>query len=293
MKSKLMTIACFPLWIAALLLFGGGCDTYIVRDDPYYQDCGGSYPDRTPPPIPRGVHSVTGDNRVYLYWEPVYSYDLSGYAVYRGYSETGYYDYIGSSYCAGFTDYTAQNGQTYYYAISSIDAYGNESGLSVDLIYDTPRPEGHSWFLWASETYYYDGGYDFSESAIVPWDHPACDVFFGHDAYGYYLCAANSYTDILDWGYATSLSEIDAAPESGWSSTADLAATVGHIYVIWTADNHFATIHITDISGERLRFDWSYQTAVGNPELRPSPETAQRRENRKVTRGPLAASKGE
>ncbi|MCK5832754.1 hypothetical protein KAH81_03690 [bacterium] len=283
----------FLIWMTSLMLFSGGCDTYIVNNDPYYRDCDGCWCDNTPPQIPYSVHSITGDNSVYLYWNPITSWDMAGYAIYRGSSPTGYYDYIGTSYCASFTDISVLNGETYYYAIASYDNCGNESELSTDLIYDTPRPEGHSWYLWASESYYYDGGYDFSEGNIIEWDHPTCDVFFGHDSLGYYLCAANDYTDILDYGPASSLSDVDIAPETGWSSIADLTAVEGHIYVLWTADNHFAALLIRDISGECMTFDWSYQIDTGNPELRPSRSVVERRKNRQIKRGLRLTLEGE
>jgi hypothetical protein len=209
------------------------------------------------------------------------------YAVYRGYGPTGYYEYVGSTSCASFTDHSLTNGVTYYYAISSVDECGNESELSTDLVYDTPRPDGHSYYLWAAESYPEDGGYDFSEYSSVPWDYPTSDVYFGLDTLGYYVCAANDYTDIMDWGYATDLSDVDFAPESGWSPYADLEAIEGHAYILWTADNHFAVLLIRDISGERLTFDWSYQTDAGNPELRvaPRPNDGKEKINRRGNPG--------
>lgn len=293
METKIKLVGFF-LWMIILLFLTSGCDMVIVDNDPYYDPyCYDCYCDCTPPPVPNGVHSITGDNYVYLYWNPASTWDLSGYDVYRGSSPTGYYEYIGSTPCASFNDAYADNGETYYYAIASYDVCGNESELSTDLIYDTPRPEGHSYYLWASEYYPDDGGYDLSEFAVVGWDHPSCDFFFGHDSIGYYICAANDYTDILDYGYATSLSDVDVAPESGWSASAAIDAVAGHAFVFWTADNHFATLLIRDIAGERLIFDWAYQTDTGNPELRPSRSVIDRRENRKFSRGLLASSKGE
>jgi hypothetical protein len=38
--------------------------------------------------------------------------------------------------------------------------------------------------------------------------------------------------------------------------------------VIWTADNHFAKIRVTAVSPNFVEFDWAYQIADGNPELR-------------------------
>jgi len=54
---------------------------------------------------------------------------------------------------------------------------------------------------------------------------------------------------------------------AGWSTTRDALAIKGHPYVVWTHDNHFAKVRITDISGTSIVFDWAYQVAPGNPEL--------------------------
>ncbi len=257
-----------PILISIMAILFAGCDFVIVDNDPYYDDCSSCWCDNTPPAVPYNVHSVTGDNSVYIYWNPVSCWDMEGYDVYRGNGPTGYYEYLGSTQSASFTDWNVNNGRTYYYAIASYDYCGNTSELSTDLVYDTPRPEGYSYYLWAAETYPDDAGYDLSAYSAVAYDYPTCDFYFGHDALGYYLNAANDYTDIMEWGYANSLSDVDYAPETGWSAYADVEAREGFAYIIWTADNHFATVLIRDITGDRLRFDWAYQTDPGNPELR-------------------------
>ncbi|NNF05795.1 MAG: hypothetical protein HKN21_03455, partial [Candidatus Eisenbacteria bacterium] len=38
---------------------------------------------------------------------------------------------------------------------------------------------------------------------------------------------------------------------------------------VWTRDNHFAKVRITDMSSNRIEFDWAYQVDNGNPELKP------------------------
>ncbi len=258
--------------ITVLAIIFAGCDVLIVDNRPYYDDCSSCWCDNTPPPIPRNVRSVTGDNSVYIYWNPVSCWDLDGYDVFRGNGPTGYYDYLGSTRSASFTDWTAVNGRTYYYAISSYDYCGNVSELSTDMVYDTPRPEGYSYFLWSAEIYPNDAGYDLSHYSAVPYDYPTCDFYFGHDALGYYLNVGNDYTDIMEWGYALSLSDVDFAPSTGWSPYADVVARPGYAYIIWTADNHFATVLVREITGERLRFDWAYQTVPGNPELKAAME---------------------
>ena len=45
-------------------------------------------------------------------------------------------------------------------------------------------------------------------------------------------------------------------------------AEVGHTYVIWTWDNHFAKIRIKSISNERVVFDWAYQLLEGEQLLK-------------------------
>ena len=70
--------------------------------------------------------------------------------------------------------------------------------------------------------------------------------------------------------------DIPFAPTSGWSPTKDAVATVGHTYVIWTWDNHFAKIRISQITNERVVFDWAYQLVEGERQLKPSATLGER-----------------
>jgi hypothetical protein len=69
-------------------------------------------------------------------------------------------------------------------------------------------------------------------------------------------------------GPTNDIYDIPFAPNTGWSSTSDEIAKVGHTYVIWTWDNHFAKIRVKAITGERIVFDWAYQLLEGNHELK-------------------------
>lgn len=51
---------------------------------------------------------------------------------------------IGSTSGTYFADVEAVNGNKYYYAVAAYDYNGNESELSYDVIYSTPRPEGYN-----------------------------------------------------------------------------------------------------------------------------------------------------
>jgi hypothetical protein len=70
-------------------------------------------------PVPWITTAAGGSNRVDLAWEPIGS--ASSYRVKRSDSETGTYQVIaGALTNAAFTDFTAQNGTTYYYVVSAI-----------------------------------------------------------------------------------------------------------------------------------------------------------------------------
>lgn len=254
--------------VLALFIFWG-CDSprcYYCDDYYDHHDCHDYYP----PPVPTGVYSVTGDNCVRLYWDPVPAYDLDGYYVWRGAHETGYYYLIGETRSASFVDWDARNGQTYYYAVSSYDYSGNESDLSTEIVFDTPRPEGYGERVYIVEEYPNDAGYDFSCYCVRPFDDHRTDVFFGYNdiTNNYYMQAADENVDILIFGPTEDLTDVDWAPENGWLSGAAVNLYEDYSYLVWTADNHFAHVRITCLCGGYIRFDWAYQTDPGNPELR-------------------------
>jgi len=75
-------------------------------------------------------------------------------------------------------------------------------------------------------------------------------------------------------GPTNDIYDIKFAPSSGWSSTHDAVAIIGHTYVIWTWDNHYAKVRISDIQGYRLVFDWSFQIIRGETQLKSKPRSS-------------------
>src|SRR5439155_1027532 len=140
-------------------------------------------------------------------------------------------------------------------AVTAFDDNGNESSLSKDLAYDTPRPEGYNVILKDYRSSPNLAGYDFSTFSVGPYDDKYTDVYFEYYNGEYYLDVWTD-SDIQDMGYTTSLSDIGAAPTSGWSPTRDSRVITGHTYVVWTWDNHFAKIRINAVSAARVDFDW-------------------------------------
>ncbi|MBL0173801.1 MAG: hypothetical protein IPP94_00775 [Ignavibacteria bacterium] len=252
--KRLLTIC-----ILSPLILLGACDNAHYPNDADY--------DITAPLPPVGIVSVSLDHAVELRWIENQEPDVAGYNIYASSTLRGRYDRIGTSRSASFIDDGARNGVTYYYAVTVYDYSGNESDLSRDVVYDTPRPEGRNVVLIDRVRDAQRGGYDFSEYRVVHYDTDLTDMYFEMSATNVPYLVVWDDSDIQDMGYTKNLDEISAAPEAGWSTTRDALAIKGHTYVVWTHDNHFAKVRITDISGTSIVFDWAYQVAAGNPEL--------------------------
>lgn len=245
--------------------------------DPYY------YIDDQPPLPPSGIVVLNGDNRVDIGWMHNREDDVAGYNIYYSYSYDGKYTRIGSSSDNYFVDYGANNGVTYYYAVTAYDYNGNESDLSYDAVYSTPRPEGFNQAIFDYYRFPQNSGYSFSKYLVVPYNSENSDVFFENYNGTFYLDVWDD-TDIQDMGFTQDIYDIPYAPQSGWSGTKDAIAKVGHTYVIWTWNNHFAKIRVKNITNDRVVFDWAYQLVEGNTQLKPKVKGSTRGELKKFGR---------
>lgn len=227
--------------------------------------------DVTPPAAPRGVRSITGDGRVYLSWLGNTEPDLMAYAVYVADCATGSscpYTRVGTTSGTTYTVNALVNGSTRYFAVAAIDRAGNESDLSYDTVFDTPRPEGFGASI-ANDVQTTDGaGWDFSAARAISSTNAAADMYFGYNGSVYQMFVPDFSTDIQDAGYATSLDAVDYSPDAGWSPTGSVELIPGHCYVVWTRDNHYAKFRVTGLSASAVTFDWAYQVDTGNRELR-------------------------
>ncbi|OGU54410.1 MAG: hypothetical protein A2V66_00110 [Ignavibacteria bacterium RBG_13_36_8] len=249
-----------------------GCD----HDDFFYYD-------DVPPSPPQNVWTITGDNRVDIFWDYNRESDVAGYNVYYNYTYEGRYTLLGSTIDNYFIDYGAENGVTYYYGIAAYDYNGNESELSYDVVYDTPRPEGFNQAVFDYTRYPSTSGYCFNEYLVTSFDDLATDFFFENYDGVFYLNVWDD-TDIQDMGATNDIYDVTYAPLTGWvplyngDNVKYTEAIVGRTYVIWTWDNHFAKIRIKHITNERMVFDWAYQIADGNRELKRGAESSIRKE---------------
>jgi len=226
------------------------------------------YSDYTPPAEPTGLVVINGDNRVDLYWHENREPDLAGYNIYFSYEYDGRYELIGSTKSNYFIDRDVSNAETYFYAVTAYDYNGNESELSIDYVYATPRPEGFNQAIFDYLRFPNNSGYSFSEFSVVPYDDLYADFFFENYNGEFYLNVWDD-SDIRDMGLTHDIYDIPFAPNSGWTPDKYVRAKIGHTYVIWTWDNHYAKIRVKNITNDRIVFDWAYQLVEGEPQLKP------------------------
>jgi hypothetical protein len=240
-----------------------------------------------PPAAPRGLFSVTGDGAVTLVWLANTERDVVSYRIYEGPCGGTDCDYaVIATIPAPRVQYVQYvvtgltNGRTRFFAVAAVNRAGAESVLSYDEVFDTPRPAGTGLvlnnFLAGGENI----GYDFSAYVRTNTTGAPADICFGYfvDSTGYLyqqVFASDVSTDIQDAGYVSSLDAVDFAPGpgSGWSPSGTVEAVLGHAYVVWTRDNHYAKFRVTAVGPASVTFDWAYQIDAGNRELKAKPAT--------------------
>jgi hypothetical protein len=256
--------------VAALFGTTGCCDECnqpVIVDDP--------------PAAPTGLFSVTGDERVDMYWNANTEPDLAGYDIFWSpTSDAQDFEYMVSTRRdeAQYTDIDVDNGTTYYYMVRAYDRAGNVSDFS-DAIFDTPRPAGTGLVL-----HDYLGqnagssGYDFSAFTVQAWNIATTDVYFGLPSgiptvFGR-GSAIGDGVDVQDYGFVD-LDFVDWAPDitQGWSPSKRVEMIPGHSYVVQIlgADDfyYYAKLFCQSLSGDLVVVNWAYQAEPGNPELSP------------------------
>ena len=259
-----------PFFLISSYLCSIGCGS---SEDDYVE------PDTEPPAIPRGVESITGNGQVTIEWFPNGESDLAGYTIWRSLdNET--FNLLESVSADEFQyiDRDVRNGTIYYYAVSALDLEGNESDLSPENIFDTPRPSGNNVTLNRFTILPEQSGFDFSqpEKGAIPWDSPTTDVYFGPTeifsefdvSYAVPYLYSGNLTEMQDMGYHEAFDEVNVSPFLGFT-TEFVELIEGHVYIFYTPDRNYAKIHVVAISDNAVTFDWAYQIDPDNPELAP------------------------
>ncbi len=275
----------WPGWLGGflllpLLVMGVACD---CDDD----DCLRCRVDDQAPAAPRGLFSITGDNAVRLVWLANTEPDVAGYDIWWNYSYEGEYTYLGSvAHAAGIYEYEyldtgAVNSVTYFYAVTAYDHSGNQSELSVELVKDTPRPEGTAVTLTNAldPSGLATAGFDLSTQRIVAGDDPAADFHFEYYVDGgweHFVLLTGEVggngldVQIQDMGWTSGFDEIGYAPPAGWSASGAVEAIREHTYVLLTRDGangYYAKIRLAVVTPSHITFDWAFQADPWNQEL--------------------------
>ncbi len=91
---------------------------------------------------PSSAQNVHGAN-VTLAWDPNMEADLKGYKVYYGSASGNYSFMIDVGNWTSLTISGLEAGKTYYFTATAYGPAGEESGMSGELRYDTPRSDSH------------------------------------------------------------------------------------------------------------------------------------------------------
>lgn len=250
---------------ATLLLATGlgvtGCDECWEGDCYDFEPCDGRAP-----AFPVGVTSETGDGAVRIRWIANQDPDLSIYRVYLSDRADGVYRPIGETHGTSFVDDGARNGITYFYAVSAIDDCGNESELSREDVFDTPRPEGRGVLLTEASAQPSMSGYSFSGFRRQSPEAPGTDVYFEWINGVPWILVGSPRVGVQDVGYLA-LDDLNYAPASGWTQSGRVEATEGHTYAVRTGDGYYAKFHVARLESRGVTIDWAFQVDRGNREL--------------------------
>lgn len=266
----------FGILATAFLAGLAGCD----GDD---DDCVCCGLDMTAPAAPRGLYSITGDDAVTLVWLANTETDLESYGIWWSTTYDGEYHLLATVTPSGeyeeeYVDSAIRNGETSFYAVTASDETGNESDLSREYVWDTPRPEGAA-FLTSTHAAPQTAGFDFDDGEhvgrVVAADGLDADFYYEYlpETGEFFLITANpEYVLVQDMGHRGTFDEIGFAPgaNEGWSPTGVVEAIRGHAYAFRILDEplgNYAKVWLTGVQANQLALQWAYQTQPGNQQL--------------------------
>lgn len=83
-------------------------------------------------PVPTGLSAVSGNEEVMLDWDDATDSLFASYTVYSStLSESNFTAIASNLTVSAYTNTALENGTTYYYTVSMVDTFGDESGLSA------------------------------------------------------------------------------------------------------------------------------------------------------------------
>lgn len=237
-------------------------------------------------PAPTGLGSISLNAAVQLFWDPNAVNASASFDHYLVYSSS--YDnsravcnadwaFEGSTVSDGFLVGNLTNGNSRCYAVSAVTVDGHESVWSTSRL-DTPRYDARNVFVYNRQTRPDSAGFLFLDEVAKKIGSVAntsrTDLDFTierHDDGSMWFSPARTGVTMALYSTTpvTDLTSIDKAPASGLGAVS-IEAIPGYAYVFRvqkTDGVHFAAARVDFIGANYVVFDWSYQSAIGNPEL--------------------------
>jgi hypothetical protein len=238
-------------------------------------------------PAPLGLTSISLDRAVQLSWSrnavdagpSIFDY----YRVYSSVYESGrsrcgdQWSLEGTTVSDAFLASNLSNGVTRCFAVSAVSRDGHESIWS-SVRQDTPRYDAHNVLVYARDARAGSAGFLFYDEVShgygVVGSASRADLDFTVERHADgSLWFAPGRTDVKLALYGTTpvadLTSIDRAPSSGFGSVT-IEALPGFAYVFTTRKGdgmHFGATRVAYVGPDYVVFDWSYQSAMGSPEL--------------------------
>ena len=240
----------------------------------------------SPLPAPAGLTSISLNGAIQLRWSSnAVDANPSLFDYYRVYSalldaarsRCENWSLEGTTVSDAFLVSNLPNGVTRCFAVSAVSRDGHESVWSAPRE-DTPRYDARNVLVYSRAARADSAGFSFYDEAARTYGAVSAATRTGLDftlerhADGT-LWLNPARTDVLMATYGTApvpdLTAIDRAPTSTLASVT-IEAVPGYGYVFRTrkADGlHYGAVRIAFVAQNYIVFDWSYQSAVTNPEL--------------------------
>ena len=240
----------------------------------------------SPLPAPAGVTSISLNGAIQMRWSSnAVDANPTAFDYYRVYSalfdatrnRCDDWSLEGTTVSDAFLVSNLPNGVTRCFAVSAVSRDGHESVWSATR-QDTPRYDARNVLVYARDTRPDSSGFSFYDEVartygtVSPASRSGLDFTLERHGDGT-LWFNPARADVLMATYGTApvpdLTSIDRAPTTTLASVT-IEAVPGYGYVFRTrkADGqHYGAVRIAYVAQNYVVFDWSYQSAVTNPEL--------------------------
>ncbi len=281
MRSSRVLVALFGLAFTVATM-GAGCEDGTTIADP----------EDLAPPL--GLTSVTGSGAVTLHWQASnYDEDRQAFDVYQAngsqsatpgetipaaFGTTAVATLTNAQEAGSFSVVVngLSNGTTYSFLVVASKDDGDKLSRPSNVVTDTPRRESGTLVLTngtGNLRYVNVDAEPASASANSSGADFLCQSFNAGAGDRPGMVGQNG-ARIQDLGFVSNWDEIDQAP-SGTGSYPSASHSVevldGHVYAVFTGDNHYAKVWVTDLNSGNFGYSCrvAYQPQSGNNELKP------------------------